>query len=63
VDPALAKELNQQIRLLADRLPGDDDHKYGFSCEDGCGAIVPLTAAEYDAAGGAWAPGHKPTQT
>jgi hypothetical protein len=63
LDAAIAKELNHQIRLLADRLPGSDDpaHTYGFSCEDGCEAIVPLTVAEYDAAGGAWLEGHKPS--
>jgi hypothetical protein len=60
VDPALAKELNQQIRLLAERLPGDENHTYGFSCEDGCDSLVPLTLAEFDKAGGAWLEGHKP---
>jgi hypothetical protein len=62
VDPGIAKALNHEIRHLADLLPGSDDptHKYGFSCEDGCEAIVPLTVAEYDAAGGAWLEGHEP---
>ena len=60
MDPKIARELNQQIRLIAERLPGGVGHKYGFSCEDGCEGIVPLSLAEYDAAGGAWLEGHKP---
>jgi hypothetical protein len=63
VDPGIAKELNEVIRRLAESLPGPAGHKYGFSCEDGCDATVPLTIAEYDAAGGAWLEGHKPTET
>lgn len=51
---------HEQLALLARSLPGKDDpaHVYGFSCEDGCGAIVPLTLAEFED-GGAWADGHK----
>jgi hypothetical protein len=63
VDPGIAKESNGVIPHLAESLPGRSSHKYGFSCEDGCDAIVPLTTAENDAAGGAWLEGHKPTET
>jgi hypothetical protein len=62
LDPERVRALNQQIRLLADRLPGKDDpnHKYGFSCECGCGKIVALSAGTFDREGGAWAEGHRP---
>ena len=61
LDPVRVKALNQQIRQLADRLPGarDESHKYGFACECGCGKIVALSAAEFDGNGGAWADGHE----
>ena len=62
MNPAFARELNEQLRLLADSLPGDEGRKYGFACEDGCEAIVLLTVSEYHAAGGAWLDGHKPEQ-
>lgn len=64
LDPERVKALNQQIRVLADRLPGakDPNHKYGFSCECGCGKIVPLSAPEFDQEGGAWADDHRPAQ-
>jgi hypothetical protein len=64
LEPAKVKALNNQIRLLAERLPGKDDpnHKYGFSCECGCGQIVPLSTAEFDREGGAWAEGHRPAE-
>ena len=64
LDPARVKALNQQIRLMADLLPGakDPNHVYGFSCECGCGKIVPLSASEFDRKDGAWADGHAPAQ-
>lgn len=64
LDPARVKALNQQIRLMADLLPGakDPSHRYGFSCECGCGKIVPLSAAQFDFKGGAWVDGHEPAQ-
>jgi hypothetical protein len=62
LDPERVRELNKQIRLLADRLPGakDPDYLYSFSCECGCGQIVPLSASAFDSDGGAWAEGHRP---
>ena len=62
LDPERVRALNQQIRLLADKLPGatDPNHVYGFSCECGCGKIVALSALEFDRQGGAWADGHRP---
>jgi hypothetical protein len=56
--------LNQQIRHMANLLPGarDPNHLYGFSCECGCGKIVALSAAEFDRNGGAWSDGHRPAQ-
>jgi hypothetical protein len=64
LDPGRVRELNRQIRHLADRLPGakDPNHVYGFSCECGCGKVVPLSAGEFDRIGGAWTEGHEPAQ-
>jgi hypothetical protein len=64
LDPARVEALNQQIRHLASLLPGakDPNHVYGFSCQCGCGKIVPLSAGEFDRQGGAWAEGHRPAQ-
>lgn len=64
LDPARVKALNDQIRRMADLLPGakDPNHKYGFSCECGCGKIVGLSALEFDLAGGAWAEGDRPAE-
>lgn len=64
LEPARVHALNQQIRKMAALLPGakDPNHKYGFSCECGCGTIVPLSATEFDREGGAWADGHRPAQ-
>ena len=58
VDIGIAKALNQQIRRLADMLPGGLDHLYGFSCECGCGKTFQLSAAEFDRQEGAWLNGH-----
>lgn len=62
LDSARVKALNQQLRRMAELLPGtkDENHKYGFSCECGCGQIVALSAPEFDREGGAWAEGHEP---
>jgi hypothetical protein len=51
--------LNVQIRRLAEMLPGGAEHEYGFTCECGCGEIVPISAAEFDSDGGAWLAGHR----
>ena len=63
-DPTLpaAHALNLQIRRLARMLAGCayGDHSYGFMCECGCDATVPLTLAEFDGEGGAWFAGHRP---
>ena len=56
----LARVLNEQIALLALKLPPDEDHKYGFTCECGCGDIVPLTLAGLRESDGAWLDGHRP---
>jgi hypothetical protein len=63
LDPAQVKALNAQIRHMAGLLPGKDDpdYKYGFSCECGCGKIVPLSLREFDREG-AWADAHGPAQ-
>jgi hypothetical protein len=58
VDIRIARALNMQIRRLADMLPGGPEHKYGFSCECGCGEIARLSAADFDHDGGAWLNGH-----
>jgi hypothetical protein len=64
LDPERVRALNQHIRHLADLLPGakDPNYKYGFSCECGCGTIVPLSVVEFDREGGAWTTEHKPAQ-
>jgi hypothetical protein len=61
LDPERLRALNDQIRQLADRLPGANDpsHLYGFSCECGCGKIVALSVGDFDREG-AWAEGHRP---
>src|SRR5579862_1936196 len=60
----VAREVNEEIRAIAERLDPDGDgdgvSMYGFSCEDGCGATVPLTLAAFIAGGGAWLDGHRP---
>jgi hypothetical protein len=56
----LARALNEQIALLATKLPPDGDHKYGFTCECGCGDIVPLTLLAFQEAAGGWIDGHEP---
>jgi hypothetical protein len=60
--PGRVIALNQQIRYMASLLPGakNPHHVYGFSCECGCGKIVPLSATEFDRQGGAWTEGHRP---
>jgi len=55
----LARETNAYILQLAKAL--QDERSVGFFCECGCMEIALATVAEYDAAGGAWVEGHKPT--
>ena len=50
---------NQQLRRLADKLPGSAETKFGFNCECGCGTVVTVTPNHFDAYG-AWADGHGP---
>ena len=52
-------EWNEQVRRLADILPDSADTRFGFICQCGCGEVVALTAATFDAHGG-WVDGHKP---
>jgi hypothetical protein len=53
------RDWNEKIRRLADNLPGAMETKFGFSCQCGCGTVVPLTSRNFDA-NGAWADGHEP---
>jgi hypothetical protein len=53
------RERNEQVRRLADKLPGSTETKFLFDCQCGCGTVVPLTSTNFDA-NGAWADGHKP---
>ena len=50
---------NEQVRRLADSLPRSAETRFGFSCQCGCGTVVPLTSRNFDA-NGAWADGHEP---
>jgi hypothetical protein len=50
---------NEQVRRLADNLPRSAETKFEFSCQCGCGVVVPLSTRNFDA-NGAWADGHKP---
>jgi hypothetical protein len=53
------REWNEQVRRLADSLSDSAESRFGFSCQCGCGMLVPLTSRNFDA-NGAWADGHKP---
>jgi prepilin-type processing-associated H-X9-DG protein len=53
------RDRNEQIRRLADKLPHSEETKFAYSCQCGCGTVVPLTSRNFDA-NGAWADGHKP---
>jgi hypothetical protein len=53
------RDSNNQVRGLADSLSRSDETRFGFRCQCGCGAVVPLTSRNFDA-NGAWADGHKP---
>jgi hypothetical protein len=53
------RDLNDQVRGLADSLPNSAETKFGFRCQCGCGTVVPLTSRNFDA-NGAWADGHNP---
>jgi hypothetical protein len=53
------REWNERVRRLADMLTESADTRFGFICQCGCGEVVPLTAATFDADGG-WVEGHKP---
>jgi len=52
---------NERLRRLADKLPHSEETKFAYSCQCGCGTVVPLTSRNFDA-NGAWADGHKPPQ-
>jgi hypothetical protein len=54
------RDWNEQIRRLADNLPRSEETKFLYSCQCGCGTVVPLTSRNFDA-NGAWADGHEPT--
>ena len=56
--PHRAVKLNEQIVRVAKTLPADSQHTYGFSCECGCGEVIPLTLTEYEKHG-AWVDGHR----
>jgi hypothetical protein len=62
-DTARTKAFNAQLRRTAVAIGGEsaDGHAYGFLCECGCGETVMLVLADYDLQGGAWRPGHKPS--
>jgi hypothetical protein len=51
-------KLNDQIVRVAKTLPADSHHRYGFSCERGCGEVIQLTLTEYKKHG-AWIDGHR----
>ena len=53
------RDWNERVRRLADSLQNSGETKFGFSCQCGCGTVVPLTSRNFDA-NGAWADGHKP---
>jgi hypothetical protein len=53
------RDWNEQVRRLAASVPDSAETKFGFSCQCGCGKIVPLTSRNFDA-NGAWADGHNP---
>jgi hypothetical protein len=55
----VVRETNAHIRQLAKSLR--DETPVGFFCESGCMEIV-MAIAEYDAPGGAWLEGHRPTE-
>jgi hypothetical protein len=58
-----ASRANGHLLGLAGRQHASarEDHLIGFLCECGCLDTATLTAAEYEAAGGAWCAGHRPT--
>lgn len=58
-----AKQANRHLFDLVERQHADEreQHLVGFLCECGCMDTATLTAVEYEAAGGAWCAGHKPT--
>jgi hypothetical protein len=53
------RDWNERVRRLADMLPESAGTRFGFICQCGCGEVVPLTAATFDADGG-WVDGHRP---
>ena len=59
-----AKAFNKQLRATAEalaRLKGfEEDHRYGFACECGCGGTARLTLTDYDRSRGGWIDGHQP---
>jgi len=59
VEAEIARDVNLEMRRVAELLPADPKIKHPFVCEDGCEATVWLTLSEYDANGGAWLDGHR----
>jgi hypothetical protein len=59
----VAQLVNAEIRKAADAevlSHGVAEDKYGFMCDCGCGGMVEIPLALYDAEG-AWIDGHRPT--
>lgn len=58
----VAREVNAQIRAIAESLDADDDHAetYTFFCECGCLHTVTLTLADFLVARAAFVAGHQP---
>lgn len=60
----LAREVNAQVREIAETLtePNDRSDDFEFYCECGCFERLTLTLGEYDARGVVLLPGHRPAE-